>query len=66
MAEPQVRGLQPTPRPIGMGSYQMDSHNTQRIVDAKDHVRNEGNIEVAVGHAHPKLRCYRVETYGGQ
>jgi hypothetical protein len=53
MAEPQVRGLQPTPRPIGMGSYQMDSHNTQRIVDAQGHVRNEGNIEVPVGHAYP-------------
>ena len=53
MAEPQVRGMQPTPRPIGMGSYQMDSHNTQRIVDGRGRVRNEGNIEVAVGHAYP-------------
>ncbi|MHA6719244.1 FAD-dependent oxidoreductase [Sphingomonas sp. RS6] len=53
MAEPHVRGLEPTPRPIGMGSYQMDSHNVQRIVDAEGHVRNEGNIEVPVGHAYP-------------
>ena len=27
-----------TPRPIGMGSYNMDSHNVQRYVDADGHV----------------------------
>ncbi|WP_448663880.1 FAD-dependent oxidoreductase [Sphingomonas sp. CJ20] len=53
MAEPHVRGQRPTPRPIGMGSYQMDSHNVQRVVDARGFARNEGNIEVAVGHAYP-------------
>lgn len=53
MAEPEVRGLRPTPRAVGMGSYQMDSHNTQRIVDARGFARNEGNIEVGVGHAYP-------------
>lgn len=53
MAEPHVRGNRPTPRPVGMGSYQMDSHNVQRIVDARGFVRNEGNIEVPVGRAYP-------------
>jgi len=53
MAEPEVRGARPTPRPVGMGSYQMDSHNTQRIVDARGFARNEGNIEVPVGRAYP-------------
>ncbi|TCP33197.1 FAD-dependent oxidoreductase [Sphingomonas sp. BK235] len=48
MAEPHVRGQKTTPRPIGMGSYQMDSHNVQRVVDARGFARNEGNIEVGV------------------
>ncbi|MDQ1231586.1 FAD-dependent oxidoreductase [Sphingomonas sp. SORGH_AS_0879] len=53
MAEPHVRGLKPTPRPIGMGSYQMDSHNVQRVVDARGFARNEGNIEVGVANPYP-------------
>jgi len=53
MAEPHVRGLKPTPRPIGMGSYQMDSHNVQRVVDARGFARNEGNIEVGVASPYP-------------
>ncbi|WP_420141306.1 FAD-dependent oxidoreductase [Sphingomonas sp.] len=53
MAEPHLRGAKPTPRPIGMGSYNMDSHNVQRIVDARGFARNEGNIEVSPGRAYP-------------
>ncbi|MBD8620032.1 FAD-dependent oxidoreductase [Sphingomonas sp. CFBP 13728] len=53
MAEPHVRGIKSTPRPIGMGSYQMDSHNVQRTVDARGFARNEGNIEVPVKQAYP-------------
>lgn len=53
MAEPHLRGTRPTPRPIGMGSYNMDSHNVQRIVDMHGFVRNEGNIEVSPGRAYP-------------
>ncbi|HMP76877.1 MAG TPA: FAD-dependent oxidoreductase [Kiritimatiellia bacterium] len=37
---------EPVADSIGMGAYTMDSHNTQRYVDANVHVRNEGNIEV--------------------
>lgn len=36
------------PDPIGMGSYNSDSHNVQRIVDAEGFVRNEGDMQVAV------------------
>ena len=36
------------PDPIGMGSYNSDSHNVQRIVDADGFVRNEGDMQVAV------------------
>lgn len=53
MAEPHLRGTKATPRPIGMGSYNMDSHNVQRIVDARGFVRNEGNIEISPGRAYP-------------
>lgn len=53
MAEPHLRGTKATPRPIGMGSYNMDSHNVQRIVDARGFVRNEGNIEVSPGQPYP-------------
>jgi hypothetical protein len=53
MAEPHLTRTKPTPEPIGMGSYNMDSHNVQRIVDARGFVRNEGNIEVSPGDAYP-------------
>ena len=36
------------PDPIGMGSYNSDSHNLQRIVDTDGFVRNEGDMQVAV------------------
>ena len=36
------------PDPIGMGSYNSDSHNVQRIVDEKGFARNEGDMQVAV------------------
>lgn len=35
-----------TPLPIGMGSYNMDSHNTSRYVTAEGYVQNEGDVEV--------------------
>lgn len=53
MAEPHLRGTKATPRPVGMGSYNMDSHNVQRIVDARGFARNEGNIEISPGRAYP-------------
>jgi len=43
--------------PVGMGSYNMDSHNTQRYVDEHGHVRNEGDIQVSPGG--PYLISYR-------
>jgi hypothetical protein len=53
MSEPYLTRAKPTPEPIGMGSYNMDSHNVQRVVDARGFVRNEGNIEVSPGGAYP-------------
>lgn len=36
----------PTPEPVGMGSYTMDSHNVQRYVTPEGLVQNEGDIGV--------------------
>jgi hypothetical protein len=36
------------PDPIGMGSYNSDSHNVERIVDEGGFARNEGDMQVAV------------------
>ncbi len=34
--------------PVGLASYNMDSHNVQRYVDPTGHVRNEGDVQVPV------------------
>jgi hypothetical protein len=53
ISEKHVTGQQPTLRPVGMGSYNMDSHNTQRYVDENGHVRNEGDVQVSPGGPYP-------------
>jgi len=45
------------PDAIGMGSYNSDSHNVQRIVNREGFVRNEGDMQVAV---RPYQIPYRV------
>lgn len=45
------------PDSIGMGSYNSDSHNVQRIVMPDGTVKNEGNVEV---HVEPYEIPYRV------
>ena len=37
-----------TPRPVAMGSYNMDSHNVQRYADSQGNARNEGDVEVGL------------------
>lgn len=49
MTELHLRGLKPTTKSIGMGSYNMDSHNVQRYVDEDGNVRNEGDIQINPG-----------------
>ena len=44
--------------PVGMGSYNMDSHNCQRYVTPEGHVRNEGDIQVSPGG--PYLISYKT------
>lgn len=35
------------PKPVGMGSYAMDSHNVQRYINPEGYVQNEGDIGVS-------------------
>lgn len=53
MTEMHLRGTQPTPDSVGMGSYNMDSHNVQRYVDKDGNARNEGDIQVSPGGPYP-------------
>ncbi|MBQ9371573.1 MAG: FAD-dependent oxidoreductase [Thermoguttaceae bacterium] len=57
VSERHLRYLEDTPRSIGMGSYNMDSHNIQRYVaiDAQGRatVRNEGDVQVNPGAPYP-------------
>ena len=49
MTEHDVLGEKEVPQPVGMGSYSLDSLNTQRFVTPGGFVQNEGDIGV-----HPK------------
>jgi hypothetical protein len=57
VTENHVRRTRETPDSIGMGSYNMDSHNVQRYVargpDGKAYARNEGDIQVNPGGPYP-------------
>ncbi len=46
MTEHDCLGQCVTPKPIGQGSYTMDSHNVQRYVKPDGFVQNEGDIGV--------------------
>jgi len=40
-------GKRTPPRPVGMGSYALDSHNVRRYVTPEGYVQNEGDIGVS-------------------
>lgn len=46
MTENDVLGKSIVPKPAGMGSYTLDSHNIQRYVTPEGYVQNEGDIGV--------------------
>jgi hypothetical protein len=48
MTEHDCRGKRVAEDSVGLGAYNMDSHNVQRYVDGQGHARNEGDIEVGV------------------
>src|SRR5690625_6336144 len=47
MIENDCRRVRVADDPVGLGSYQMDSHNVQRYITDNGCVQNEGNIEVS-------------------
>jgi len=55
--ENHLRYLTPTEKSVGMGSYNMDSHNTQRYVaydeNGQAYARNEGDIQINPGGPYP-------------
>jgi len=62
MSENELTKKRPTPESVGMGSYSIDSHNTQRYITPEGYVQNEGDIgtstkgpyEIAYGSLVPK------------
>lgn len=48
MTQADCQGRRVAADAVGLGAYNMDSHNVQRYVDANGHVRNEGDIQVGV------------------
>ena len=48
LTENEIIGKNKVIHPIAMGSYSMDSHNTQRHVTPEGFVENEGDIEVKI------------------
>ncbi len=57
MAQKDIQTELTKPDAIGMGSYNSDSHNVQRVVNRQGFVRNEGDMQVAV---QPYQIPYRV------
>ena len=47
MTEHELLKKRPTPDPVGMGSYGIDSHNIQRYITPEGYVQNEGDIGVS-------------------
>jgi hypothetical protein len=47
MTEKELLKRRPTPEPVGMGSYGIDSHNIQRYITPEGYVQNEGDIGVS-------------------
>src|SRR5262249_31262878 len=49
MTELDCRRQRATPQSVGMGSYNMDSHNCMRYVTPEGFVQNEGDVQVSPG-----------------
>lgn len=53
MTENELRKKKPTPDSVGMGSYAIDSHNTERYIKPDGFVQNEGDIGVSTRGPYP-------------
>ncbi len=59
MRQPDLQQERTKPDSIGMGSYNSDSHNEQRVAMADGSVQNEGDVQVPV---QPYEIAYRIIT----
>jgi hypothetical protein len=57
VTELDCRRVRIVPDSVGLGSYNMDSHNVRRFVTAEGFVQNEGDVQVSPGGAY--LISYR-------
>ena len=55
MTENDCRGNRTPPRPVGLGSYGLDSHNVRRFITAEGYVQNEGDVQ------EPLRRAYGID-----
>jgi hypothetical protein len=62
LTERECRGTRVFRDSVGMGSYNMDSHNCRRFVDANGFVRNEGDVQVGVKPYPVSYRCIVPRT----
>lgn len=46
MTEKNCKRIEVVNDSVGMGAYNMDSHNTQRYVTPEGHARNEGDVQI--------------------
>lgn len=53
MTEHHIRFGAPIEDSVGMGSYNMDSHHTQRHVGPDGFVTNEGDVQIGLGAPYP-------------
>ena len=53
MTEHECKGKRVAEDSVGMGAYNMDSHNCQRYVTADGHVQNEGDVQASVPKPYP-------------
>ena len=53
MTQSNCEGLEVAEDVAGMAAYGMDSHNTQRFVNAEGLAKNEGNVEAKVASPYP-------------
>jgi len=63
MTENELQKRKPTPEPIGMGSYTIDSHNVQRYITPEGYVQNEGDIGVSFEFFPPKTEKMEAQLW---
>lgn len=62
MTEKNCKRLEVIEDSVGMGAYNMDSHNIQRYVTAEGFVRNEGDVQVGSRPYPISYRCIRPKA----